>query len=115
MPVKHSPDWLRELLSQVLLILNAEESEPGGAKGELTGQLVVFSCPKCGGALDVDGSDRILECRYCGSKVYLPDDLWLRLHPAKTVQRWFLGIAPPKAPRTKKRRKSKSGCSQKKR
>jgi len=50
---------------------------------------IVFSCPKCGGALDIDGKERVVPCKYCASKVYLPDDLWLRIHPAKTVKRWF--------------------------
>lgn len=50
---------------------------------------IVFNCPKCGGALEIDGKDRVVLCKYCASKVYLPDDLWLRIHPAKTVKRWF--------------------------
>ncbi len=50
---------------------------------------IVFTCPKCGGALDIDGKERVITCKYCNSRVYLPDDLWLRIHPAKTVKRWF--------------------------
>ncbi len=51
---------------------------------------VIFQCPQCGGALRVDGSTRTVPCEYCRSNLYLPDDLWNRLHPVKTVQRWFL-------------------------
>jgi DNA-directed RNA polymerase subunit RPC12/RpoP len=50
---------------------------------------VVFSCPRCAGALSVDGSNRLVRCQYCTSDVYLPDDLWQRLHPVATVSRWY--------------------------
>jgi hypothetical protein len=51
---------------------------------------VVFSCPRCSGALTVDGSTRLVRCQYCSSDVYLPDDLWQRLHPVTVVSRWHL-------------------------
>ena len=40
----------------------------------------------------IDGEDRIVICEYCETNVYLPDDLWLRLHPAKKKNRWFVGM-----------------------
>lgn len=62
----------------------AKTSTPGGAKP------VVFACPACGGGLKVDGSDRMVPCSHCDSSVYLPDDLWRRLHPVSTKRRWFI-------------------------
>jgi len=51
---------------------------------------VLFSCPSCAANLEVDGSKRMIICKFCDSKVYLPDDLWHELHPARTVNRWYV-------------------------
>jgi len=53
---------------------------------------VAYSCPQCAGSLMIDGTDRLVKCSYCETRVYLPDDLWLRLHPAKKKSRWFIGF-----------------------
>ncbi len=53
---------------------------------------VLFTCPSCAGNLEIDGTDRMVECKYCDSQIYLPDDLWFRLHPAKSVERWYMVI-----------------------
>ncbi len=111
MPVKHPPAWLKKILPRIILILNAEESESCGGWGEPAGKPVVFSCPNCGANLELDGTKRIAECRYCGTGVYLPDDLWLRLHPARTVRSWFVGISPaPKPRKPGKRDKGRDAC-----
>jgi hypothetical protein len=49
---------------------------------------VVLYCPQCKAPLSVDGSKRMVACQYCSTDVYLPDDLWTRLHPVKQVARW---------------------------
>ena len=51
---------------------------------------ILFTCPSCAGNLEVDGTQRMITCKYCSSEIYLPDALWLKLHPAKTVDRWYL-------------------------
>ncbi|MBY9000668.1 MAG: hypothetical protein KGD64_07125 [Candidatus Heimdallarchaeota archaeon] len=51
---------------------------------------IALTCPKCAGALIIDGKDRLVPCKYCGVNVYLPDDLWLRLHPVEVKSRWYL-------------------------
>ncbi len=53
---------------------------------------VAFSCPQCAGSLMIDGNERLIQCEYCETRVYLPDDLWLQLHPAKKKTRWFIGF-----------------------
>jgi hypothetical protein len=50
---------------------------------------VVFPCPQCAAALPIDGQARTVNCTFCHADVYLPDDLWLRLHPVRTVERWY--------------------------
>lgn len=51
---------------------------------------VAFACPKCGGFLDVDGKERMIKCSFCKASVYLPDDLWKRIHPVETISRWYI-------------------------
>ena len=51
---------------------------------------VLFICPSCAGNLEIDGSDRMVTCKFCNSQIYLPDDLWFRLHPSESVQRWYI-------------------------
>jgi DNA-directed RNA polymerase subunit RPC12/RpoP len=90
--VAPAPAWLREEYPAARVVVNATpqgkvEGESAAASGP-----IAFSCIKCGGALEVDGSERLVPCPFCGVKVYLPDDLWLRLHPAKTKARWFVGF-----------------------
>jgi hypothetical protein len=58
------------------------------------GKPVVFTCPRCSGALEVDGKERTVACTYCSANVYLPDDLWHRLHPVTVVRRWYLQVDP---------------------
>lgn len=91
-PISPPPEWFKEILPSTKLLVYAELAT--GTEGEepaVSGP-IVFSCPKCGGALEVDGTERLVPCEYCDSKVYLPDDLWFRLHPAKKKERWFVGL-----------------------
>ncbi len=53
---------------------------------------IAFACPKCGGYLDVDGKERMIKCSFCKASVYLPDDLWKRIHPVDTIKRWYIII-----------------------
>jgi hypothetical protein len=51
---------------------------------------VMFSCMGCGGALQVDGSERSVTCSYCSAPNYLPDGLWQQLNPVPTARVFFL-------------------------
>ena len=74
--------------------LAAEDSDmfsvnPAGATLQNAAHPVLFTCPSCAGNLEIDGSSRMIKCKYCSSEIYLPDDLWFRLHPVKEVERWY--------------------------
>ncbi len=62
--------------------------EPG--KLPSSAKPILFTCPSCAGNLEIDGTDRMISCKFCNSQIYLPDDLWFRLHPAKEVERWYM-------------------------
>jgi hypothetical protein len=92
------PAWLANALTPPRWLLNAEiqeekgteSSEKEGEKKEAAASPVAFTCPQCAGSLLVDGRDRMIRCNYCGVDVYLPDELWFRLHPARKKRRWFV-------------------------
>lgn len=64
--------------------------QSGSALQVSGGQAVALQCPSCGAHLQVDGSARTIACQYCRGNVYIPDDLWNRMHPTQLVQRWYL-------------------------
>ncbi|MCC7158193.1 MAG: hypothetical protein IT281_01500 [Ignavibacteria bacterium] len=64
--------------------------EPG--KLPAASKPVLFTCPSCAGNLEIDGTDRMISCKFCSSQIYLPDDLWFRLHPVKEVSRWYMVV-----------------------
>ncbi|MBD3191905.1 MAG: hypothetical protein GF308_14755 [Candidatus Heimdallarchaeota archaeon] len=84
------PEWLKKVLPIVFCFVDAsidskkEKSEPTIPEG------IAFSCPRCGAMLVVDGKNRLVPCDYCKLQVYLPDDLWLRIHPVEKKKKWFV-------------------------
>lgn len=64
--------------------------EPAAAAPTPSSGPVVMQCMKCQAALPVDGTKRLVECSYCTARNYLPDDLWLALHPAPKRESWFM-------------------------
>lgn len=90
-PVCAPPDWMDDVgLSAVRMLVNADVGEEPREETQPSSEPVALSCPQCGGWLKVDGSDRLVECDYCSVQVYLPDDLWFRLHPVRRKRRWFV-------------------------
>ncbi|TFG61990.1 MAG: hypothetical protein E4H36_09055 [Spirochaetales bacterium] len=90
------PKWLRDRFPGMEIAVNAVPAVPDGEKEKPAIEGVFFGCPKCGANLEVDGIDRIVHCSFCGGNVYLPDDLWLRLHPVKKINTWWIGLSSTK-------------------
>lgn len=70
-----------------------------------TAKPILFPCPSCNASLPVDGSSRTVECTYCHANAYLPDDLWRKLHPVRTISRWYIHV-DAESPRVKAYRKA---------
>lgn len=52
---------------------------------------IALACPQCSGSLLVTAqTERTLRCKYCNVDVFLPDALWLKLHPAKEAKFWLV-------------------------
>jgi len=93
-----APEWLRSFFPNAQQITSidrgagpdAPRAVPLGAVTEAP-KPIVMPCPQCGGALQLGGdAERVTKCRYCTADVYLPDDLWKRLHPVRVVREWFV-------------------------
>jgi len=93
--VRRLPEQYRDTFKGVVALIGEDPSQlPGASEGlpmktGLSGP-IAFGCPNCGGSLIVDGTSRMVDCRFCETQVYMPDDLWRRLHPVKKEKRWFL-------------------------
>jgi|GEM_PF-524418 len=95
--------WLSQMIPEIILTVNSQTDEVDGEKDASTGKPVYFTCPACSGNLQVDGSSRLVTCKYCTADIYLPDDLWLRMHPVSTVKKWYIGYSDD-APSLKKKK-----------
>jgi hypothetical protein len=94
MSVRRAPPALAAVGAVALVNEDLDQlsTQPTGAVAAAPGgiQPILFHCPGCTAPLSVDGSKRMITCQYCAVEVYLPDDLWQRLHPAPTTSRWYL-------------------------
>ncbi|MEN8208797.1 MAG: hypothetical protein ABFR50_06065, partial [Candidatus Fermentibacteria bacterium] len=91
-----APDWLLKKVPSARFVIT--QQPPPGVNGaenvkidEHSTKPIVMSCPQCAGALSVSArSERIMECGYCNSEVYVPDAVWTRLHPVRKTEEWFV-------------------------
>jgi len=89
------PDWLAEPVPSAIRFISSEREIGEGESAESalpteSHKPIVMSCPQCGGTLSIStASERIMTCRYCESEVYIPDAVWIRLHPVRTTEEWF--------------------------
>ena len=93
------PEWLKKQVPSAVVCVTP--GLPPGEKGEEplrpdegSSTPIVMSCPKCAAALEVSSaSERIMHCQYCSSEVYVPDEVWTRLHPVRVAEEWFVGLS----------------------
>lgn len=70
------------------LVLVGETALRGDLR-EPAGESVLFSCLGCGAPAKIDATvPRMMRCEFCEATSYLPDALWLRLHPAQRKRAW---------------------------
>ncbi len=86
--VREATPTARQMLGAARFLVN--EGPLDGARDRAPAEPVLFQCLACGGGLRVDGKERTVTCSYCKGSNYLPDALWLRLNPVRTVQTFFL-------------------------
>ncbi|MFH2007080.1 MAG: hypothetical protein ABI333_10885 [bacterium] len=95
-----APEWLKRRVTTAVQIYSIDpdawESQPGGGaapKVEEAVAPVVMACPQCSSSLNITAElKRVHSCLYCDSEIYLPDPIWLRLHPVKKIARWYVAF-----------------------
>ncbi len=100
MPTFPAPPWLKAHLPSALQVFGGdaevarEQASLDLHVNEEAAKPVVMACPACGAGLTfTQATDRTAVCRFCSASVFMPDDLWKRLHPVKTMVRWTLTYA----------------------
>ncbi len=59
-------------------------------------QPIDMQCTRCGGTLSIGVHDtRVTTCHFCKTEFFIPDAVWVRLHPVRTVEEWFLRFDGP--------------------
>lgn len=92
-PLHPVPPVLSRAFSAPRFVVGGEVDGDGGADAPRGSRPVVMACMACGSTLRVDGTSRLVGCTFCESDNYLPDDLWLALHPAPKRTAWWILFA----------------------
>jgi len=88
--VREPDDLVRKVLPEAKYVVHEGAGGKAGGETHTGTQPVVFQCMQCAAAIKVDGSARMVDCTYCSASNYLPDGLWLRLHPVQKVEVFFI-------------------------
>ena len=99
LPTYPAPAWLKQRLPNARQVFGGDPEVARAEAGlelqvEEAGQApVAMACPQCNGGLTITPeTPRTMTCSFCGVSVFLPDALWLRLHPARKMRRWTLSF-----------------------
>jgi hypothetical protein len=100
-PVPESFQWIPH---SELIFCGERQGEEEKAAAEL--KPIAISCIKCGAPLTITAeTPRNATCTYCNTLQYLPDGLWLSLHPVKTKHPWYLRMGYPERENLQKLKK----------
>jgi DNA-directed RNA polymerase subunit RPC12/RpoP len=83
------PDWLKPGLERLVGLVGVSVDDgPDAPLPPL--KPVVMSCLNCGAKLEINGDAlRIVECKFCNTDHYVPDDIWRRMHPVRRRRPWY--------------------------
>lgn len=90
--VRRPPKWFVDAVHPAVVALVGETLAAFTAGTEKAAGPQKMHCYGCGAPLQVDGASRNIACQYCSQAIMIPDDVWLRLHPAPTSERWYVLI-----------------------
>jgi DNA-directed RNA polymerase subunit RPC12/RpoP len=86
--VREADDFVRSIVPHARALVG----EAIATELRVSEQPILFSCLQCGGGLAVDGTKRVVVCTYCRASSFIPDSLWLRMHPAARRQWFFVEV-----------------------
>ncbi len=89
--MKPAPEFIKNVFSEVLYSVDKLPPNTDVSGNDiLSSAPVVMACMSCGGSLSIDGTSRLVPCKFCSSNNYLPDGLWFALHPQPKMEDWFI-------------------------
>jgi hypothetical protein len=94
--IRPVPEEFKELCPNVKFLLCEDFTQLPNYSGpsevlnqSAKGGLIPFICPSCGGTMQINGKERTFKCQFCSTESYIPDDVWQKMHPVKTKQRFY--------------------------
>ena len=92
-----APAWMREAHPSATQCFSSEPPGDGRTVEAVRApDPVAMGCPQCGAGLTIDASaKRTTPCAYCQTAVFIPDELWKRLHPVKQKAEWWVRFEGP--------------------
>jgi DNA-directed RNA polymerase subunit RPC12/RpoP len=90
-PVRR-PDEVHAVDAGCLFLIGetGTSNERGSSGHEL--QSIVQTCVSCGAPLRIDGAERIVRCRHCQHRIFVPDALWIRVRAEPKTPRWYIVV-----------------------
>ncbi len=89
--VQIEPDWQ----GVVGAIAPEHRTDRLPARRSVEGSVVALSCPKCGGPLDPEPQQQLVECSYCDTKSLIVEETWALIKGAPPKQAWYLLLRGP--------------------
>ncbi|MCB0725737.1 MAG: hypothetical protein KDC73_13670 [Ignavibacteriae bacterium] len=91
MPIRPATPDMKSFHSKSVAVINDPQGYDTAEKNTDKNQTLVFTCMTCGAGLNLNAdTNRNIKCTYCDNDNYLPDSIWIKLHPDKDVQPFFL-------------------------
>lgn len=88
------PTWLRTLMPTGSLLIGTENPEELDSEKQMIEEdkkPVLMNCPQCGSNISISvANERVTECDFCSSEFFIPDAIWQRIHPVRTVKEWYI-------------------------
>lgn len=91
MPLRLPTAGMKRFHPRSIAVINDPQGFDAGERDTSSEKMLVFSCMTCGAGLNLtDKTERTLKCTFCGNDNYLPDAIWIKLHPDEDVQPFFV-------------------------
>lgn len=89
-PTFPAPRFLKSYI-KAEQVFCGDDGEPSSDTRNINMKPVAISCIKCGAPLEVTvDTPRNATCTYCNTVQYLPDPLWLSIHPVIKLKKWYV-------------------------
>lgn len=88
--VRRAPSWLTDMQPLATFVVGEALAATSAVPENKPKEPTQIHCIQCGAPMQIDGKERLFNCKHCNGQIYIPDDLWLRLNPAVVTQSWFI-------------------------